>query len=765
MNLLADLTPSQAEAVQHIDGPLLVLAGPGSGKTRVITRRVAYMLQQGVRPWNILAITFTNKAAGEMRRRVLDLVPGSRVLICTFHSLGARLLRQYADRIGLDRGFTIYDQADRLQVVKEAMAAAQVDVHALTPDRVQGAISKAKNLLHGPAEYAGTADDFIAQSVARIYPIYEKRLRAVNALDFDDLLYWFGLMLRRVPEVRAELDERFRYVMIDEYQDTNFAQYVIARQLSLDYPNLAVVGDPDQSIYKFRGSDIRNILDFERDFPEAKVVRLEQNYRSTKNILRAADQLISFNRKRKPKTLATSNPDGTPIQIRTFYDGLAEAEALARHVAHLVRHEGRRYSDCAVFLRMNALSRTLEAAFIKHRVPYQIVRGLAFFDRKENKDMLAYLRLLVNPRDDVSFLRVVNEPARGIGKVSLEHLKEYAAPRDLSLLEAAHAVGSIPTIRGKAAKALADFARLLTRLRDHTDGPPQEVIKTVIHETGYRNMLIESKSDEDQDRLANIEELITAADQFSKEFQPSDGTDRPATLNDFLEHLTLKSDVDGWNEQNDQVSIMTLHAAKGLEFPVVFMPAFEQGILPHDRSRNSVDELEEERRLAFVGMTRAMQELHLSHAERREFRGMTIYTIPSPFLNELPEEGVRRHAKGQESFQDEDELRYVDEDDEDVFTRQFEAVQRRATPEPRPMPRPAEARPRQTPLPRPDIAPGTLDTDALVADAIVRHRDYGIGEVLFVTGSGDQKKVKIRFGKTDRTFVVAKAPLEVLGRK
>src|SRR5262245_51475017 len=631
-DLLEDLTPAQREAVTHINGPLLVLAGAGSGKTRVITRRVAYLLEQGIRPPNILAITFTNKAADEMRQRVETLVPGCRVWISTFHAFGARLLRQYADRFSLDRNFTIYDQQDRNRLVKIAMEDAGVG-ERFTPETIQSAISKAKNQLLSAERYAQRANDFYSQVVARVYPAYEKRLRDANALDFDDLLYWPAVAMRHDQELRTELDARFRYVLIDEYQDTNQAQYALARGLSVDFPNLCVVGDPDQSIYAWRGSDIRNILDFERDFPGARVLTLTLNYRSTKAILRAASHLIAHNENRKPKDLVTDNPEGHAVSVLTYENSTEEAEGVAKCIRKAVEEGGRRYRDFAVFVRINALTRGLEAAFVKQRVPYQIVKGLAFFDRKENRDVLAYLRLLLNPRDDLSFLRAVNEPARGIGKVSLEHLRAYAEPREMSLLAAAGDVARIPAIKGKAAGALRDFALLIQELRGHLEAAPDEVIRQVLDRSGYRRMLQDSRDEEDQERLANIEELVTAAKQFAAE-------DASRTIGEFLENITLASDVDGWDQQQNCVSIMTLHSAKGLEFPVVFMAAVEQGLLPHERSLHRSDEVEEERRLAFVGMTRAKEELYLCHARLREFRGQTLYAVPSMFLEELPHDGV-----------------------------------------------------------------------------------------------------------------------------
>jgi len=740
-DLLADLTPEQREAATHFEGPLLILAGAGSGKTRVITRRVAHLLQQGVRPYNILAITFTNKAANEMRQRVEALVPNSRVWVSTFHSLGARLVRQYAERFGLERNFTIYDQQDRNRLVKTALEAANIDNVRFTPERIQATISKAKNQLLGPERYAERASDFFSQTVARVYPVYEKKLRDANALDFDDLLLWPALALKNDAELRAELDARFRFVLIDEYQDTNMAQYAIARGLSVDNPNLCVVGDPDQSIYKWRGSDIRNILDFERDFPSARVITLDRNYRSTKSILAAASHLIAHNRQRKPKALLTDNPQGQPVTSLTFESGLDEAEGVALRIRKTVESQGRRYRDFAVFLRINALSRALESALVKHRVPFQMVKGLAFFERKENRDVLAYLRLILNPRDDLSFLRAVNEPARGVGKVSLEHLRVYAEPRGISLLEASGAVEHIGAIKGKAAASLKGFRRLIQELSPLHEGAPDVVIRQVIDRTGYRQMLANSTDPDDQERLANIEELVTAAKQFAAE-------DSSRTLGDFLENITLASDVDGWDEQQDCVSIMTLHSAKGLEFPVVYMLALEQGLLPHERSMSNDEDVEEERRLAFVGMTRAKEELYLTHARLREFRGQTLYAVPSMFLDELPEEGTESidlalSAGGSSSAID--------------AWRTGSSAAERGWIE-------AGIAPRGKGAAQNIAQPASgIPTQNYSEGMTVRHDNYGTGRVTGVSGYGANRKVKVRFsGAGERTFLVEKAKLAVV---
>jgi DNA helicase-2/ATP-dependent DNA helicase PcrA len=733
--LLTQLTDAQREAVLHTDGPLLVLAGPGSGKTRVITCRVANLLAQGARPASILAITFTNKAAGEMKQRVEALLPGNRVWISTFHSFGVRILRQYADRLGLDRNFTIYDQSDRLRVVKAALDASGIDNVRFSPDAIQGAISKAKNNLLLPDKYARREGDFFSQVVAQVYAVYEKKMRDASALDFDDLLLWPALAMNNDPELRAELDARFRYVLIDEYQDTNKAQYAIARGLSQDHRNICVVGDPNQSIYRWRGSDIRNILDFERDYPDAKVVRLAENFRSTKAILHVADGLIAHNKERKEMTLYTANPEGQKPEVLLFETGVEEAELVVRRIREAVESGRRHYRDFAILMRVNALTRSLETAFLKQRVPFQIVRGLAFFERKENRDVLAYLRLLVNPRDDLSFLRAVNEPARGIGKTSLEHLQKYAEPRELSLLSAAAQVDKIPAIKGRAASGLKGFALLVAELRQTLEATPDEVIRQVIERSGYRRMLRESTEPEDQERLANVEELVTAAHQFHEE-------DNSRTIADFLENITLASDVDGWDEKQDCVAVMTLHAAKGLEFPVVYVLANEQGILPHERSLSKNEELEEERRLAFVGMTRAKEELYLTHCRLREFRGQTLYAVPSMFLDELPQGGIEPidlsasaagTARAMEAWRGATTGASAGWYDTGFGDAKAKAV-----------------------------SGGTAAPAGYAVGMKVVHGTYGVGKITDVSGHGAMRKLKVRFPTGERTFIADKAKLSIV---
>jgi DNA helicase-2/ATP-dependent DNA helicase PcrA len=732
--LLDQLTAAQRDAVIHIDGPLLVLAGPGSGKTRVITTRVANLIANGIRPTSILAITFTNKAAGEMRQRVEAILPGNRVWISTFHSFGVRILRQYADRLGLDRNFTIYDQSDRVRIVKQALDAADIDRVRFSPESIQGAISKAKNQLLLPEQFARRDGDYFAQVVAQVYTVYERKMRDASALDFDDLLLWPALAMRNDPELRAELDSRFRYVLIDEYQDTNKAQYAIARGLAQDFPNICVVGDPNQSIYKWRGSDIRNILDFERDYPDARVIRLAENFRSTKRILHASDHLIAHNKERKEMTLYTANADGQKPGVLLFETGVEEAEMIVQRIREAVASGRRHYRDFAILMRVNALTRSLETAFLKQRVPFQIVRGLAFFERKENRDVLAYLRLLVNPRDDLSFLRSVNEPPRGIGKTSLEHLQKYAEPRELSLLAAAAQVDRIPAIKGKAATGLKAFVRMISELRQTLEATPDEVIRQVIDRSGYRRMLRESTEPDDQERLANVEELVTAAHQFHEE-------DNSRTIADFLENITLASDVDGWDEKQDCVAVMTLHAAKGLEFPVVYILATEQGLLPHERSLSQDPELEEERRLAFVGMTRAKEELYLTHCRLREFRGQTLYAVPSMFLDELPEDGIE----------------HVDLSVSAAGTVRAMEAWRGATTA-------ASSGWYDTGFSRSTTKKNGSEPPrtGYAVGALVMHDAYGVGKITDISGQGALRKLKVRFSSGERTFIADKAKLALV---
>ncbi len=743
MDLLSDLTPAQREAVTHIEGPLLVLAGAGSGKTRVITRRVAHMLRAGIDGKNILALTFTNKAAGEMRERIEALAPDSGVWVGTFHALCARLLRQYAPLVGLDRGFTIYDQGDRLKAVKQVMERLDLDEAGVTPERVDAAISRAKNDMVLPDRYAshrGEADH-LAAIVGQVYKLYQERLRESSAVDFDDLLVHMVTILKENPNVRAALDARFRYILVDEYQDTNLAQYGILRALAVDHPNLCVTGDPDQSIYGWRGANLKNILEFEHDYPGCNVVKLERNYRSTKNILRVADHLIRFNRRRKAKSLTTENPDGSPVELAVFGTETEEAEGIASKIVELVQEGEYSFRDVAVFCRVTALTRTLEAAFRKARIPYQVVGGVSFYERQEIKDVLSYLNLMANPKDDLAFLRVVNVPPRGVGKTTLDHLSSRARELGLPLLAMAREATAVPGIKEKAARALRDFGLLLDELAALRDHAAEEVIRKVLALSGYHDYLENDAKGNGEDRLANVDELVSAARQFDH--------DHPgASILEFMEEISLASAVDRWKDEAGAVTLMTLHAAKGLEFPVVFVVGLEQGLLPHSRALDDDGELEEERRLLFVGITRARRELYLSHCRVREFRGQRTAAIPSCFLNELPGESM--------SYRD-----YSD------YPSVAPPISRRP-PEPRPRSSgPTSGFGLMTAADlagAPTSAERSPDLNAFRAGVAVLHPQYGLGRIVAIDGAGPNRKGRVAFTVGgEKTFVLAKSPLRPVG--
>lgn len=628
--LLDRLTEPQREAVTHLEGPLLILAGPGSGKTRVITHRIAWLLEQGVSPHQILALTFTNKAAAEMQHRVAALAPGAVVWTSTFHRFCARLLRDHARLVGLEENFTILDADDSRKALRRAMENIRLDLSLFPPERVAHEISNAKNRLVRPEDYDGWQGSPVAHLVAKAYPAYQAHLQAANVVDFDDLLMYSALLVRDNPELRARRDERHRYIMVDEYQDTNAAQYALVRALSILHPNLAVTGDPDQSIYSWRGANLGNILDFERDYPDVRVVRLEQNYRSTQRILSVAARLISFNRQRKEKALFTENAEGARVRLTAFGTQRDEADDIAARIAADVRAGRRRLSDYAVFYRTNALSRALEHALRERGLRYQMVHGVEFYQRREVKDLLGYLDLLNNPRNEVSFLRVINTPPRGIGKSTVGRILEYASARRMAPLAAARESGLIEGLPKRAAVSVAKFVAMYDELVSLAAGPVEEILGTVLARSGYREYLQDSGTEEDEQRLANIEELLTAARQFDENFFGE------GALEQFLEEAALVNDTDAWSEDDDAVTLMTLHASKGLEFPVVFVVALEEGLIPHQRSTDSPQEYEEERRLLFVGITRAKEELHLSWARYRDFRGQRRLTIPSPFMLEFP---------------------------------------------------------------------------------------------------------------------------------
>jgi DNA helicase-2/ATP-dependent DNA helicase PcrA len=636
--ILAPLNDAQREAVSATQGPLLVLAGAGSGKTRVIAHRVAYLIAvEGVPSRNVLAVTFTNKAAEEMRRRVEDLVLPLGIrppLIATFHSACVRILREHAPRLGLPATFVIYDEDDRLTLVREAMRELDVDERELTPASAVHRISHAKNQMISVEEAERLARTPREERIASLYRIYETRLRAAGAVDFDDLL----LLVVRLFETSAATLDRYRalwrYVLVDEYQDTNRAQYRMVSLLTAEHRNLCVVGDPDQSVYRWRGADLRNILDFEKDFPDCRVVALEQNYRSTKQILRMADAVIRNNTARKDKRLWTENAEGERAQVYRAWDESEEAAFVARGIRTL-HDEGVDYRDIAVFYRTNAQSRVLEDALRRASIPYVIVGGVRFYERREIKDVVAYLRLLVNRRDDIAFRRAIAAPARGVGKTSLEHLDAVARRRGVGLLDACAEVPA--EIGAKPRRALEDLARLIDRL---TERVPASTLPALIDEvlaaSGYRDALKAERTAEADARLENLEELVAASEEFVITREAEGG---PADLSAFLDSISLVADTDEIDREAAGVTLMTLHSAKGLEFPVVFLTGLEEGVFPHSRSMAEPEELEEERRLCYVGLTRARLRLFLSYALHRRIQGYGVGE-PSRFLLEIPEDEV-----------------------------------------------------------------------------------------------------------------------------
>jgi len=640
INLLANLNESQRDAVQHIDGPMLVLAGAGSGKTRVITRRVAYLVQQGIPARNVLAITFTNKAAEEMRLRVAELNTPYGSTVCTFHALCARLLREFSQEAGLAQNYTIYDRADQLKVAKKALSELNLPGSYLTPGKVHAAISNAKNQLQTAARYTEVSGDFFARNVAEVYRRYEKILATNNAVDFDDLLMRVAFLIRDYPDIRKYLADRYQYVLIDEYQDTNHAQYIIAHAIAMDHKNICATGDPDQSIYAWRGADINNILDFEKDYPNAKVVRLEENYRSVQPILTAASNLISNNINRKDKTLVAVRQGGADVNVVAVDDEHAEAKEVASRIDKY-RLEGGAYGDVAIFYRVNGLSRVLEEALIRKGIPYRIARGVEFYNRKEIKDVLGYLKLLINPTDDLSCMRVINTPTRGIGATTINKLLTYGGLNGMSLLEVTRNIESVGLSAGPTKKVRA-FSDMITALARNLDRDVRFIMEDVFHNSGLEESL--SISDEESRQASsNIEELISTAVEFDEK-----NADTDAGLNEYLHGISLVSDIDHMAGTAGAVTMMTLHAAKGLEFPVVFIVGCERGMLPFSREPGmgdldeDSDKLEEERRLMFVGMTRAEDKLTLTNVRSRMVRGQRLPQTASVFLCEIGDDNVQR---------------------------------------------------------------------------------------------------------------------------
>ena len=725
-SLLTGLNKEQQQAVQHTEGPLLILAGAGSGKTKVLTVRIAHLLAQGVNPYEILAITFTNKAAKEMKSRVEGLVGdvANRIWLSTFHSFCAKFLRFELDNfLGYNSNFTIYDTSDSQAVIKAALKALNLDDKYYPVGAMIAAISDAKNKLLFASDFRKQARDFYQQKVADVYEYYERELRKNNALDFDDLLLVAVKLLQSNAAVLDKYSKRFRYVMIDEYQDTNHAQYLLAKLLASHWKNIAVVGDADQSIYAWRGADIQNILDFEKDYPNCTFIKLEQNYRSTKIILDAANAVIENNEGRPKKNLWTDKTEGTKIQHFTAQSEHEEAAFIGDTIAKKHDIHGVSYGDMAILYRTNAQSRVLEEALIKRALPYTMVGGTKFYDRKEIKDVLAYLRVLYNPFDDLSLLRIINVPKRSIGATTVAKLQDYARANGTSLFMTLTQLHLVDTIKGKTKEKLEEFGILIfTLVAEMEDKTVLDILEAILDRTGYLAQLEESTDPQDQARAENIGELLSVA----KDFQDTNPT---GTVEDFLEQVALVNDVDSFEQEESKVTLMTLHAAKGLEFPIVFLGGLEEGLFPHSRTLMNPEEIEEERRLAYVGITRAEKELYISNATTRTVFGRTSSYLPSRFIDEIPEElvdGLRAKRKVPDDIK-----RHV------------------------PQHMSVTSRPVTKPIVRNEVI-----ADWKVGDTAI-HSKWGNGKVINVAGEGAGMKLTIEFPTQGVRVVMAKfAPVK-----
>lgn len=725
-SLLTGLNKEQQQAVQHTEGPLLILAGAGSGKTKVLTVRIAHLLAQGVNPYEILAITFTNKAAKEMKNRVEGLVGdvANRIWLSTFHSFCAKFLRFELDNfLGYNSNFTIYDTSDSQAVIKAALKALNLDDKYYPVGAMIAAISDAKNKLLFASDFRKQARDFYQQKVADVYEYYERELRKNNALDFDDLLLVAVKLLQSNEAVLDKYSKRFRYVMIDEYQDTNHAQYLLAKLLASHWKNIAVVGDADQSIYAWRGADIQNILDFEKDYPNCTSIKLEQNYRSTKIILDAANAVIENNEGRPKKNLWTDKTEGAKIQHFTAQSEHEEAAFIGDTIAKKHDIHGVPYGDMAILYRTNAQSRVLEEALIKRALPYIMVGGTKFYDRKEIKDVLAYLRVLYNPFDDLSLLRIINVPKRSIGATTVAKLQDYARANGTSLFMTLTQLHLVDSIKGKTKEKLEEFGILIfTLVAEMEDRTVLDILESILDRTGYLAQLEESTDPQDQARAENIGELLSVA----KDFQD---TNPSGTVEDFLEQVALVNDVDSFEQEESKVTLMTLHAAKGLEFPIVFLGGLEEGLFPHSRTLMNPEEIEEERRLAYVGITRAEKELYISNATTRTVFGRTSSYLPSRFIDEIPEElvdGLRAKRKVPDDIK-----RHV------------------------PQHMSVTSRPVTKPIVRNEVI-----ADWKIGDTAI-HSKWGNGKVINVAGEGAGMKLTIEFPTQGVRVVMAKfAPVK-----
>lgn len=731
MNPIFDtLNDRQCEAVKHTEGPLLITAGAGSGKTKVLTCRIAHLLELGVAPYRILAITFTNKAAKEMKERVTNLVgaQADSIWLSTFHSFCAKLLRFEVDGFhGYTRNFTIYDSSDQLVLVKDCLKKLNLDDKQFTPRSVLGTISSAKNVLMDAKAFAAKASDFYEQKVADVYAMYQEKLRENNAVDFDDLLFLAVRLLQENEEVREKYQSRFQYILVDEYQDTNHAQYALTKILAARWRNICVVGDADQSIYAWRGADIRNIIDFTRDYPDAASIKLEQNYRSTKTILHAANAVIDNNESRPKKTLWTENPTGNKIihyQAQTEHD---EADYIAGVIynRHEISHEP--YGDMAILFRTNAQSRVLEEKLMRYAIPYTMVGGTKFYDRKEIKDVLAYLRLLYNPEDSLSLTCIINVPKRNIGATTMEHVATYAEAQGISLFEALSSTDEIPVTK-RAKASLENFAAMIFDLLNDIEGKDVlSLIEMVIKQTGYGDMLDKEAEHDPQgeSRKENVGEFLSVA----KDYMDSNPE---GNLQDFLENVALVSDVDDFESSDSKVTLMTLHAAKGLEFPVVFLTGLDEGLFPHSRTLMDPAQVEEERRLAYVGITRAERQLYVTNAVTRTMYGRISAYMPSRFLAEIPPQFM------------------------EDYHRKSAMPQSRTTAVPGKQRVSILTKPVASSLPKKHAV-----TDTFAKGDKVRHKIWGIGTVLDVIGEGPNMQMKIQFPtKGVRQVVVKYAPLE-----
>ncbi|WP_048775151.1 DNA helicase PcrA [Streptococcus gordonii] len=756
--LLNGMNDRQAEAVQTTEGPLLIMAGAGSGKTRVLTHRIAYLIDEKmVNPWNILAITFTNKAAREMRERAEKLkMEAQDCLIATFHSMCVRILRREADHIGYNRNFTIVDPGEQRTLMKRILKNLNLDPKKWNERAILGTISNAKNDLIDEVAYANLAGDMYTEIVAKCYTIYQKELRQSEAMDFDDLIMLTLRLFDQNPDVLTYYQQRYQYIHVDEYQDTNHAQYQLVKLLASRFKNICVVGDADQSIYGWRGADMQNILDFEKDYPEAKVVLLEENYRSTKTILQAANEVIRNNRNRRPKNLWTQNEDGEEIVYYRANDEQDEALFVARTIDQLSR-EGYSHKDFAVLYRTNAQSRTVEEALLKSNIPYTMVGGTKFYSRKEIRDVISYLNLIANPSDNISYERVVNEPKRGVGPGTVEKIRDFASSQEISLLDASANILLSP-VKGKAAQAVYDFANMLLDLRERLDDfTVTKLVEAVLEKTGYIEALATQATLESQARIENIEEFLSVTKNFDESpDNPADesGLDK---LSRFLNDLALIADTDDGDMESSEVTLMTLHAAKGLEFPVVFLVGMEENVFPLSRASEDEDELEEERRLAYVGITRAEKILYLTNANSRMLYGKTNFNHPTRFLREISSDllnyqGLARPANS--SFK----ASYT-KSDTSKFGQGMSLAQ--ALQERKRQAAPSSISTGNLPFGKSSQSqPSKLEVAWAIGD-IAHHKKWGDGTVLAVSGSGNSQELKINFPEVGLKKVLASiAPIE-----